>query len=136
MTNRLQSGRILTSLVLLSLWCQAGPISAEPEPAASSVSVVIDYNDGVQKHFSRVSWRSGMTVLDAMQAIAKHPRGIRFSHRGTGARALLVRIDDLENQPNGRNWLYRVNGKLADRSFGIRKIEKGDTVLWKHEKFQ
>ena len=136
MKNPLPSRLILTSLVVLSVWCLTPLAPGEPKPAGNSVSVVVDYNDGVQKHFTRVSWRSGMTVLDAMQAIAKHPRGIQFSHRGTGARALLYRIDDLENRANGRNWLYRVNGKLADRSFGIRKIEKGDAVLWKHEKFQ
>ena len=128
--------RILSSVILLSFWCHAPQAVAEPKSPPRTITVVIDYNDGVQKHFERIAWRPDMTVLDAMQAAQKHPRGIRFAHRGKGATALLYRIDDLENEPNGRNWLYLVNGKLADRSFGIQKVQVGDTILWKHEKFQ
>jgi len=136
MSIPLRPNWILSSVILLSFWCPARPALAEPEPSARWVSVVIDYNDGVQKHFKRVAWQSGLTVLDAMQIVGKHPRGIRFSYRGKGARALLYRIDDLENESNGHNWIYRINGTLADRSFGIRKIKQGDTILWKYEKFQ
>ena len=127
---------ILSTVILLSFWCCASSSASQPDSPARTVAVVIDYNDGVQKHFRRITWRSNMTVLDAMVAAQKHPRGIRFKYRGKGATALLVRIDDLENSAQGRNWLYRVNGKLADRSFGTWKVQAGDTILWKHEKFQ
>jgi hypothetical protein len=107
------------------------------EKAASPVvQVTIDYADGVQKHFSHLGWKRGMTVLDAMLAADQHPRGIAIVHRGKGATALLTRIDDVENEGAGRNWVYRVNGKLADRSMGVYELQSGDTVLWKFEKYQ
>jgi hypothetical protein len=97
---------------------------------------VIDYNDGVEKHFNAIAWKSGMTVMDAMLAAKKHPRGISFEHKGKGATALLTKIDDTENEGRGRNWLYRVNGEPGDRSIGIFELKAGDTILWKFDKYQ
>jgi hypothetical protein len=111
--------------------------AAEPSAAESqTVSVVIDYGDGVQKHFTALAWKDGMTVLDAMQAAREHPRGIALESRGSGTRTMLTRIDDLANEGAGRNWIYRVNGKLADRGIGAYKLKLGDTVLWRFEKYQ
>ncbi len=104
------------------------------EDAAPRVRVVVDYGDGVEKHFTAISWREGMTVLDAMQAAQEHPRGLKFKFRGSGATAFLTQIDDLENQGRGGNWVYRVNGELAERSFGVYHLEAGDAVLWRFEK--
>lgn len=106
------------------------------DEAAKTVTVVIDYNDGVQKRFTAITWTAKMTVFDAMQMAARHPRGIKFKHKGNGATALLTKIDNLENEGRGRNWLYRVNGKLADRSFGVFQLAAGDTVLWKFDKYR
>jgi hypothetical protein len=100
------------------------------------VAVVIDYGDGVEKHFTAIEWKEGLTVLDAMRAAQSHKRGIRFEQRGSGDTALLTKIDDLANEGRGRNWIYRVNGKLGDTSFGARKLEAGDSVLWKFEEYR
>lgn len=110
----------------------------EPDAAKNTkiVAVVIDYGDGVQKHFTAIEWKTGFTVLDAMRAAKAHPRGIRFEYQGDGAKALLTTIDDLKNEGKGRNWIYRVNGKLADTSFGVRELVAGDSVLWKFEVYR
>ena len=71
-----------------------------------------------------------------MLAAKKHPRGISFGHKGNGATVLLKKIDDVENEGRGRNWLYRVNGKPGDRSIGIFELQAGDTILWKFDKYQ
>ena len=107
----------------------------EPEASKDSkhVTVVIDYGDGVQKHFTSIAWKQGFTVLDAMKSAQKHPRGIRFEFKGNGSSAMLTKIDDLSNEGRGRNWMYRVNGKRADNSFGIRELADRDSVLWKFE---
>lgn len=99
------------------------------------VRLVIDYHDGVEKHFNAISWKSGMTVMDAMQVAKKHPRGISFEHKGKGATALLTKIDDVENEGRGRNWLYRVNGEPGDRSMGIFELQAGDTILWRFDNY-
>ncbi len=103
---------------------------------AKTVRVVIDYNDGVEKHFNAIEWKSEMTVLDAMIAAKEHPRGISFEYKGRGATALLTKIDNRGNEGRGLNWLYKVNGKPGDRSIGIFALEAGDTVLWKFDKYK
>ena len=100
-------------------------------PAAkAAVELVIDYGDGVEKRFSRLAHRPELTVLDALQLAASHPRGVRFEHRGKGETAFVTRIDDLSNEGRGRNWTYRVNGQRADRSAGVWTLSAGDKVVW------
>ena len=120
-------------LTALANWSGVPRLAAADGP--ETVRLVIDYNDGVEKHFTAIVWKSGMTVMDVMLAAKKHPRGITFEHTGKGATALLTKIDDVENEGRGRNWLYRVNGELADRSLGIFELHAGDTVLWKFDKY-
>lgn len=119
----------------LALLCLS--VLANVLPAAETapqIRIVIDYGDGVEKHFTALTWKEGMTVLDAMQAAKSHPRGVTFKHRGSGATAFLLQIDDKENQGREGNWVYRVNDKLAERSFGAQELKAGDAVLWKFEK--
>lgn len=110
--------------------------AAEGTPA---IELVIDYGDGVQKRFQRLPWNEGMTVLDALRSASAHPRGIEFTHQGSGEAALVARIDDLTNESGGegsRNWLYRVNGKLASKSSDAYTLEPDDVILWKFEKYE
>jgi hypothetical protein len=102
--------------------------------AAKPVSLTVDYGDGVQKRFTAIPWKPGMTVLDVLETARKHPRGIRFKYRGSGSRAFLFQIDDIENEGKGDNWIFRVNGTLGDRSFAIFKLNAGDAVLWEFGK--
>jgi hypothetical protein len=50
----------------------------------------------------------------------------------------LTRIDDLANETarEGKNWLYRVNGKLADKSAGAYVLSPGDVILWRFEVYE
>ena len=78
-----------------------------------------------------------MSVADALKFAAEHPRGISYKVRGRGATALLLQIDDLENQGgSGLNWIFRVNGKLGDRSFAVTPLQPGDRVLWKFDEYR
>jgi hypothetical protein len=138
---------ILTAFVVGLFGCQRaapspGPSSAERRavelaaPDAPAVELVIDYGDGSEKRFTRIPYQDGMTVLVALRLVAKHPRGITFDSSGSGSSALLTRIDDLGNEatPDGKNWLYRVGGKLADKSCGAYVLSPGDVILWRFEK--
>jgi hypothetical protein len=110
-------------------------LAAEGEPA---VELVIDYGDGVQKRFTRIPHEDGMTALAALGSAAKHPRGIKFENTGSGAAALVRRIDDVANESSrdGKNWLYRINGKLADKSAGAYVLSPGDVILWRFEEYE
>jgi hypothetical protein len=126
---------LITALLALTL-CTLAPtfLRAEPDPAApSSIRLVISYGDGVEKHFTALPFKEGMTVLDAMTLAQAHPRGIKLDVAGSGERAFLKSIDGLANEGGGkgaRNWLYSVNGKMADRGSGVMTLNPGDTVLW------
>lgn len=107
-------------------------LAAERQPQEEpTVKLVIDFGDGVEKHFTALPWREGMTVLDAMQAAARHPRGIRFQYTGEGKTAFLTSIDDVANEGAERNWIYRVNEDRGDRSIGVKTLSINDVVYWK-----
>ena len=131
---------LVSSVTATLLWLVGGDCCrADEQPAAAkpkTVKLIFDYGDGVQKHFTAIKWRDEMTALEALQAAAKHPRGIKFESKGRGATALVTKIDDLENRAGGKNWLYRVNDKLADRSCGVFQLKAGDTVLWRYETYR
>jgi uncharacterized protein DUF4430 len=107
-------------------------LAAEGQPA---VELVVDYGDGVEKRFKRIPIHGGMTVLGALRFTADRPHGIKYEMRGEGDLAFLTKIDDLSNQGggDGRNWLYRVNGKPATKSFDAYVVSPGDVILWKYE---
>jgi hypothetical protein len=105
--------------------------AAEPE---ASGRLTIDYGDGVQKVFTNLAWQEGQTVLAALETAAKHPRGIKFEHRGSGATAFITSIDGQKNEGIGRNWFYEVNGKPANKSCGVWTLQAGDQVLWRFGK--
>ena len=131
LTRRCCFGLILTAFTCLVV----GPRLVAADKT-ELVKLVINYNDGVEKHFTAIDWKPEMTVLDVMLAAKKHPRGIDFEYKGKGQTALLTKIDDVANEGRGHNWLYRVNGKPGDRSMGVFVLKPGDTVLWKFDKYQ
>ncbi|MAV34777.1 MAG: hypothetical protein CMJ59_04905 [Planctomycetaceae bacterium] len=108
----------------------------EPPTKKPAVQLIVDYGDGVQKHFTSLPWKAGMTALDALNLAQQHPRGIRFSYRGKGPRGFLTSIDGLKNDGQSKNWIYRLNGKLGDRSFAIQPLQVGDGILWKFGKYK
>lgn len=129
------SGRSVTAmrrlflLLLMAIFSAVNATAQEPEKKV--VQLTIDYGDGVQKTFTGLEWKEKQTVLDVLQLAEKHPRGIKFKHRGSGATALVIAIDDVANKAGGNSWLYEVNGRLADRSCGVYEVEPGDKLLWK-----
>jgi hypothetical protein len=127
--------RSIATIVAVFLAGQLLAAQDQAEPASNSIKLTVDYGDGVEKRFTRIAWKTDMTVQSAIEAAQKHPRGIRFKHRGKGATAFLFEIDGLKNERGGRGWLFRVNGKRADRSFAIAPLKVGDSVLWEFGSF-
>jgi hypothetical protein len=108
-------------------------VAPPTKPTGQAVELVIDYDDGAQKRVA-IAWQEGMTVLGAMAQAKSHPRGFTYDQQGEGKNAMIVQIDDLVNQRGGkdaRNWLYYVNGELAQRGCGDWTLQPGDVVLWK-----
>lgn len=122
--------------LVCSLIMQSQQVRAADERADSTVRLVIDYGDGVEKHFTQIRWRPEQTVLDLLLQAQKHPHGITFKHRGSGGTSFVYEIDDVKNEGQGRNWVFSINGDLADRSCGICPVKAGDRILWKFGKYE
>lgn len=104
-----------------------------PESLSRTVSLVIDYADGVEKHFPALPCPPGMTVMDALLAADTHPRGIDLDFTGSGETAFIRRIDDLTNQGSGKsskNWQFSVDATLAKRGAGVYLLSPGQHVRW------
>jgi len=145
--NRAFGLAVAVAVVALLLGPATGCSAAPPGPQnaaqtqggdkKTTVSLTVDFGDGFQKVYTRLPHRSEMTVLDATLAAAAHERGIKVNYRGRGDRAFVTAIDKLENQGGrGRNWLFQVNGKQAERGCGATRLKPGDTVLWKFDKYR
>ncbi|MFQ5424352.1 MAG: DUF4430 domain-containing protein [Phycisphaerae bacterium] len=137
-------GRMGLRFVLLVLSVVAVPavlaaVGGDPAGQKQAVRLIVDYGDGVEKHFTAIPWKKGMTVLEALKAAASHRHGIVFKHRGRGETALLTQIDDLKNAGAGadrKNWIYWVNEKPADKSFGLYALRPKDVVRWKYATYR
>jgi hypothetical protein len=123
------------ALALASARPASSPSLGEATEAGSehTIRLIIDYADGVQKHFTALPWKKDMTVFDAMHAAKASSHGITFQHTGSGSTAFLTKIDDLQNEGGSgkRNWLFWVNTSLGDKSCGVYKLDPADVVLWK-----
>jgi hypothetical protein len=124
---------MLAVVLLLGQLSGMTVLAADPRPA---VSLTVDYGDGVELRFRELPYRAGMTVLDALAAAGKHPRGVKFVQRGRGSTAMITEIDGLKNDPSGNNWLFSVNGKTAEVGAGAYELKAGDAVLWEFKPYE
>ena len=102
----------------------------------STVSLTIDYSNGMHKHFSNVSWTAGLTVLNAIEAVGKMSPGaaVNFASDRSGHAMNLV-IDELPQEAAKAEWLIWVNAKPfkarlgTQTSFGFHPDERGANLL-------
>lgn len=108
------------------------PFAQKPLLTAT-VSLTIKYQPGVKLHFSRLPYKPGMTILDAMEsAKLLHPR-FSFTYRGSGKTAFLTSIDGFQSVGSGKArtyWFFWVNNCFGDRSFAAVVLSPGAQILW------
>ncbi len=103
-----------------------------PQPTGETVSLTINFGNGVKKEFEALPYRIEMTVVDLLAAARDFRPGITFTQVGTGESGFLRSLDGLANQgAEGRNWLYQVDGQHAHASFCLEKVGPGGHILWK-----
>ena len=117
----------------------ASTATAAAPVAQQSARLVIDFGDGVEWHYVRLPWKTGMTGVDLLLAAQAHRRSLPVELRGSGPRTLVLKIGDQANEGGGsvaRNWLYWVvkpEGKPVRGSVGAgaHQPQPGETILWK-----
>jgi hypothetical protein len=109
----------------------SAPVHPSPQPTGDTVSLTIDFGNGVRKEFAALAHRPGMTVGDLLSEARKFQPGIQFTQRGSGAMGFVESLENVANEGGGgRNWLYSVDGTPATRSFDIEPLAAGAAVLW------
>lgn len=107
----------------------------EETPASESVKLTIDFGNGATRAFESLPWKQGMTVADLMLAAKDFRPGIQYKTKGEGKAAFLESLEGVVGGgANERNWLYRVNGEHANKSYGVYELKPGDDVLWIYER--
>jgi hypothetical protein len=105
-------------------------------PQGETVALEIDFGNGASKQIAALPWRTGMTVVQAMEAARDFRPGIAFTQDGAGASGLLTSIDGLKSEgAGGRNWRYRVvdldgSDRYGEVSFCLEPLQPGMGVLW------
>ncbi len=128
---------VIISLLGVVLICpialQAGEDKIESD--AKAVKLIVDYGDGVEKHFTSLPWKEGLTAYGALEQASHSTHGISFEAKdyGDSIGRLVTRIDDLASEKGGtagRNWIYEVNGQMAKRACDKQTVQAGDVVSW------
>ena len=126
------------SIFAVGLWavvCGCGGCEKQPKLAATAaeikVDLKVDFQGQAENIETRQSVKSGLSVFDLL-VHCKSVGELDFKHRGSGETAFVSRINDVENQmAGGLNWLFYVNGQMADRGAGVVRLNDGDVVQWK-----
>lgn len=76
------------------------------------------------------------TVFSILQR-AENMGDLKFESIGLSDEMKFVTsIDGIDNQAgSGDNWVYRVNGKLGDKSSGVYDVHPGDQIQWTFGKY-
>jgi len=112
--------------------CERTQQTPVPDSATGVISaeLKIDFGDGTNKQLT-VTTNAPATVLSLLQAAAEQGE-IELEFIGSGDRAFVDSLNKIANEgPGGKNWTYRVNGKLGHHSCGIANLSDKDVVDWK-----
>ena len=111
------------------------PEESQTTPERQTVALLLDFGDDFQMQYTNLSWTADQTVHDVMKQAELHPHPLKIQLRGGGETAFLESIAGVGNEGgSGANWIFYVNGERAERGFGVKTVDAGDTILWKFEK--
>ena len=74
--------------------------------------------------------KANSTVLDVLKSFLD-TKGIHYDIKNSAYVSGINNIYEFDAGPNS-GWLYRVNGKLADRGAGSYNLRNGDIILWEY----
>lgn len=120
-------------LVLTLAAVSGASLAAEPE---KTVQVVLDFGDGSEKRYTQIPWKEEANAFSVTAAAGKHPRGFALQSRGSGATRFVFSLDGQKNEGNGRNWILRINDKLAKQSCELVEVSPDDVILWRFQRYE
>jgi hypothetical protein len=110
---------------------EAPPTKGDLAGGAATVSLVIDFGNGVRREFAALPSREGMTVGDVLRLARESRPPIEYATKGEGEMTFLTALEGVANEGgDGRNWLYSVDGVAGQVSFEVHPAPPGSAVLW------
>ena len=115
---------------------QSGAVIGDSLPAIGNVQLEIKFNSDRENIKIEVPCTSDSTVFTILERARKNGE-LDFESTGREAdKKFVTSIGGVDNLVSaGDNWVYRVNGKLGDKSSGLYPVEPGDEVLWVFGKY-
>lgn len=121
---------LLTCLALGCEQSQAPSSGSTSTESSGTVDLKINFRDREDIQVA-IPCSSDSTVLSIMQR-AQNIGDLSFTSRSAGETAFLSAIEGVENEGGGGdNWVFRVNGKLGDRSCGVFPVSPRDEIEWR-----
>jgi hypothetical protein len=103
-----------------------------PRPTGKTVTLTIDFGNGARREFDDLPWTPGLTLGKLMEQAREFRPAVTFTQQGEGDMAFLKSLEGVahESGPDGRYWLYSVDGRHGEVSFAVQPLEPGAAVLW------
>ena len=96
--------------------------------ASQNIAVEIDYGGLQQSRKVEITWKQGITALEALQSVAK------IETKQAGEFILVTSIDGVEGQSGAKAWYYDINGKRATSFANKCILNEDDHVRWTYTK--
>ncbi len=126
------------SILSLVLLCSAGCDSAAPSNSVElsrdigTVTLEVDFGSDKRSKSIDVVCSPESTVLLSLER-AQNMKKLKVDFRGTGETAFVTSIGGMKNEgAEGKNWIFRVNDKLGDKSAGVCPVKPGDKISWSY----
>lgn len=131
---------LFAGTICVTFGCEEGTKSGDAKldnsPVAGTVQLEIEFNSSRKNINVDVPCSADSTVFTILER-ARNLGDLKFKSAGSSAdKKFVTSIGGVDNlAANGDNWVFRVNGKLGDKSSGIYSVKPGDEVLWSFGKY-
>ncbi len=125
----------LAVFVLAFVGCDSSPLPSESKTVAGTVDLKVNFNSDKKPISVAIPCSSESTVFSILER-AKNLGDVKFEATGSGETTFVSSIGGVANAgASGDNWVYRVNGKLGDKSCGAFEVKPGDKIEWRFGKY-
>lgn len=128
--NRIQTLLLVALVLFLGCDKSADRDSKELQRDIGTVALEINFGESKSSKSIDVVCSPDSTVLLSLER-AQQMNKLKFESKGSGERTFVESIDGVGNEgAGGKNWIYRVNDKLGDKSAGVFEVAPGDKISW------
>jgi len=127
---------ILLIVFFLVLSCKKEAIDQQNKIAEYQINFIIQ-GDSFSKNITQ-SYRTTKSVFEIMLDLKKQNQ-LDFKFTGEGDNIFITEIHQIQNEGFGKekkNWLYFINGELAQKGVSQTIIEKNTEILWCYTKWE